>query len=200
MSDQGHGTMRPLRHAPLLAGAALVLLVALAPIEGAAHGPDHPHVGARQGVEQTRAAAVVWAPDAFLVYLENDETLDPDGAAERWGYLYFSPGLKKARAYSVRDGKILVAEDLEMTFEAPPLASQWIDSGAALAAAGEGGGKEFCRDHEGRLDTMLLTRGAFQDGDPDATTWTVIYGAPHAASLFVVVDATDGKVRRVWRG
>jgi hypothetical protein len=40
----------------------------------------------------------------------------------------------------------------------------------------------------------------FETDDPDATTWTVIYTSPHAASLFVLVDAAHGTVRRTWRG
>jgi hypothetical protein len=47
---------------------------------------------------------------------------------------------------------------------------------------------------------MLLLRGAFDDADPDATTWTLVFTAPNAPSLFVMVDAADGKVRRTWRG
>src|SRR5262249_6340814 len=100
----------------------------------------------------------------------------------------------------IREGRVLVAEDLQMTFEAPPLAAHWIDSGAALAAAEESAGREFRTAHGGELETMLLARGAFHDEDPDLTTWTVIYRAPHAPSLFVVIDAADGKVRRTWRG
>jgi len=47
---------------------------------------------------------------------------------------------------------------------------------------------------------MLLMRGAFDDTSPDRTSWTLVYTAPHAPSLFVVVDAAEGKVRRTWRG
>jgi hypothetical protein len=47
---------------------------------------------------------------------------------------------------------------------------------------------------------MLLTRGIFHDGDPNRTTWTVVYTAPGKPSLFVVVDARTGDVRRTWRG
>jgi hypothetical protein len=47
---------------------------------------------------------------------------------------------------------------------------------------------------------MLLMRGAFSEGDPDATTWTFVYRAPDVPSLFVVVSAVDGKVQRTWRG
>jgi hypothetical protein len=155
---------------------------------------------ARAGLEIAQAAALSWAPDAYLVYLENDEDLDDAGAADRWGYLFFSPTLDKSRVYSVREGRILVAEDLVMKFEAPRLAPDWIDSGAAIAAADEKAGRAFREDHGGSLRTMLLMRGAFHDKDPDQTTWTLIYTAPDGPALFVVVDATEGTVRRTWRG
>ena len=180
------------------AGFAALLLSGLLPL--AAFAREAVRFEASAGVADASAAARIWAPDAFLVYLENDEDVGTGGTAGRWGYLYYSPTLKKARAYSVRDGRIIVAEDLAMAFEAPPVSTQWIDSGAALAAAEESAGRAFCHDQGGRLETMLLSRGAFHDGDPDQTTWTVIYSAPHSPSLFVVVDAAQGKVRRTWRG
>lgn len=161
---------------------------------------DHVPYPARARVEIANVAAQAWAGDASLVYIENDEMLDASGSAVRWGYLFYSPALKTSRAYSVRDDKILVAENLEVKFEAPPLGSPWIDSGAALAAAEAHGGEAFRRDHQGSLKTMLLMRGVFDDKQPDATTWTLIYSAPGTASLFIVVDAADGKVRRTWRG
>ncbi len=157
-------------------------------------------LGARAGIDIARAAALAWAADAVLVYIENDEPVDDAGLSPRWGYLFHSASLEKSRAYSVRGGKILVAENLEMKFEAPPLASDWIDSGEALLVADKHSGREFRRDHQGRLSTMLLMRGAFHDGNPDQTTWTLVYTSSSSPSLFVVVDASEGKVRRTWRG
>ena len=183
--------------APAALAAALALVALLA---AGASAREHAPVAARAGLTSSAAAAQVWASDAALVYVENDEDLDDQGAAPRWGYLYFSASLQKARAYSVRDGEVVVAEDLEMQFEAPPVATEWIDSGAALAAAEARAGRAFRHDHEGRLATMLLTRGTFQVGDPNVTTWTLIYTAPHAPSLFVMVDAALGTVLRTWRG
>lgn len=155
---------------------------------------------ARSGLSLAADAAQVWSSDAALVYVENDEHVGDDGAAQRWGYLFFSPALKKCRAYSIRGGRILVAEDLDMKYEAPPVSSGWIDSGAALSAAEQAAGRSFRADHHGSVATMLLSRGAFSAGDPDETTWTVIYSSPDAPSLFVLIDAAQGKVRRTWRG
>jgi hypothetical protein len=197
MSDSaGNAGMRHRRRWTV--AAVVLVLVAAAPATLGAR--EHAPFAARAGLELAAAAAASWSQDATLVYLENDEPLDAHGAAARWGYLFHSPTLGKARAYSVRDGKILVAEHLEMQFDAPPVAGQWIDSGAALAAAELGAAGAFRRDHGGRLSTMLLMRSAFEDGDPDRTTWTLVYASPEGPSLFVVLDAADGKVRRTWRG
>ena len=155
---------------------------------------------ARAGLDVASAAARIWAADAMLVYVENDEDLNPGGGAERWGYLFYSDQLQRARGYSVREGRIVTAENLEMAFEAPPVTTEWIDSGAAIRAAEESVGRAFRREHQAHLATMLLTRGALSDGDPDLTTWTLVYSSPQAPSLFVVVDAAAGKVRRTWRG
>ena len=193
----GHGRGTGARAAWRAVAAGLLVPALFASAAGAR---DHVPFAARSGVDGSAAAAQIWAPDAFLVYVENDEDVDARGAAPRWGYLYYSPSLRKARVYSLRDGALAVAEDLDMKFEAPPLATGWIDSDAALRAAEERAGRAFCREHGGRLSMMLLSRGTFEADDPDATTWTVIYTSPHAASLFVLVDAAHGTVRRTWRG
>ena len=179
---------------------AAVILLSLAVGMPASRAAESVPYQAHGGLDIAREASDAWARDAVLVYVENDEDLDPQGASPRWSYLFYSSSLDKLRFYSVRAGKILVAENLNLKFEAPPLSAQWIDSGAALAASEQGEGGEFCRKEGGHLSTMLLMRGAFQDKDPDQTTWTLVYTAPNAPSLFVVVDATAGKVRRTWRG
>jgi hypothetical protein len=163
-------------------------------------GRETPRFPARAGLDLAAEAALAWSPDARLVYVENDEPVDEAGGAERWGYLFQSVALDRLRGYSVRDGRILVAENLEMKLEAPPLAVEWIDSDAARAA-GEKASEDFRKDHaSARLSNMLLMRGAFNEKDPDETTWTLVYTAPGVPSLFIVVEATGGHVRRTWRG
>ena len=187
------------KHAAALAAVTTLALATGLPASRARAGDSVPYQ-AHAGLDVAREASDAWARDAVLVYVENDEDLDAQGASPRWSYLFYSSSLDKLRFYSVRAGKILVAENLNLKFEAPPLAGQWIDSGAAFAASDQGAGGEFCRKEGGHLATMLLMRGAFQDKDPDQTTWTLVYTAPNAPSLFVVVDAAAGKVRRTWRG
>ena len=180
----------------LLAGVVVATLVG----SGTAIARDPAPFSARTGVDIATSAARAWAADAYLVYLENDQDLTTTGAADRWGYLFYSPGRHEARAYSVRDGKILTAEDFTVRMDPPPVATEWMDSEAAFAVAEEKAGAKYRTEHGGASETMLLMRGAFHDRDPDATTWTVIYRAPNTPSLFVVVDAATGKVARTWRG
>lgn len=180
-------------------GAVIAALAATA-IAGSAQGGDKVPYSARTGLEIARDAALTWAPDARLVYVENDEPVSSEGTAERWGYLFQSQSRGKARGYSVREGRILEAFDLGFDFAAPPLPDGWVDSAAALAAAEEKVGAKFRLEHGGQLATMLLVRGAFYEREPDASTWALVYTSATQPALFVVVDAAEGKVVRTWRG
>jgi hypothetical protein len=182
--------------ASLLAVAALVMARATAALDE----PAPTTFTARGGLDVAADAARAWAPDARLVYLENDEDVRPDGTTGRWGYLFFSARAGQARGYSVRDGKLEEAADLGFDFDAPPVSEDWIDSGAALVAAEQKAGARYRAEHGGRLATMLLIRGAFHDEEPNATTWAFVYTADHVPALFVVVDAKNGDVVKTWRG
>jgi hypothetical protein len=183
--------------------AALALgigVAALALVAAAAEARPARPFAARAGVDLAMAAARAWSADAALVYVENDEDVDADGAAARWGYLVYSPSRARARAYSVRDGKLLVAEDLDLRVTAPPLAGEWIDSGTARAAAEREARRVLRKRETARLTHMVLVRGPFDDRAPDETTWTLVYAVSGAPALYVVVDAAGGQVRRTWRG
>jgi len=174
--------------------------VSLAYFAGPSNAGDPTPFTAYAGLEVARDAALSWAADAQLVYLENDETVGPDGTAIRWGYLYYSHNKKYARGYSVRNGEILEAADLGFDFEAPPLPDTWVDSRKALIAAEKKAGQEYRREHGGRLSTMLLIRGALNDKEPNASTWALVYTSDTEPVLVVVVDAAEGKVIKTWRG
>ena len=178
----------------------IITLAILFALTAPAAAGDHAPFSARAGLDIARDAAVSWAPDAQLVYLENDETVATDGTAVRWGYLFYSNAKSKARGYSVRDGKVLEASDLSFDVEAAPLADPWIDSAAARTAAEARAGAEYCRQFNGRLVAMLLIRGAFHEKQPDATTWALVYQSASQPPLFVIVDASNGDVVRTLRG
>jgi len=157
-----------------------------------------PSFSAREGLDLAAAAARAWESDASLVYLENDEPLDVQGRAPRWSYLFHSATRDEGRVYSIRDGAIVVAVDLDFVFESPPVTGTWVDSDVALAAADEGGGAEYRRKFGGAPSTLLLMRGEVRGSGPDLPAWTVVYISSKAPSLYVLVDARTGEVRRTW--
>lgn len=179
-----------------LAVGVIACLAQAAPRAAAGEPASH---AARTGLEIAREAARTWAADAELVYVENDEPLAAAGVAARWGYLFRSRTADAARGYSVSGGRIVEAADLGFDFDAPPIAGDWIDSDRALAAA-DRAAEDYCHRHGGRLATMLLVRGAFNERRPDGTTWTVVYVSDTAPSLLVVVDAAHGEVLRTLKG
>lgn len=180
--------------------AVCVLAACMSLVVGNAAAAKVQPFAARGGLELATAAARIWAADAELIYVENDEAVTGTGTAERWGYLFHSETRGRARGYTIRGGEILEAADLDFELDAPPLDTVWVDSDVALAAAEEKAGRAYRVDHGGRLETMLLIRGAFHDGDPDASTWAVVYTADDEPALTIVVNAADGKVVRKWKG
>jgi len=128
-----HRQHRP-RTARLTPAVCLLALLA-APAANPVAAGDRIPFSAYEGLDLARDAALVWSPDAELVYLENDEPVGPNGTAERWGYLFYSPAEGESRGYSLRNGKVLEAADLEFDFSAPPLPDKWLDSGEILAVA-----------------------------------------------------------------
>jgi len=175
---------------------ALLLLVFAG---GAQAGGDDVPVSAGDVLELAKSSAANWAEDSVLIYLENDESVDAAGHASRWGYLFYSPSRDRWRAYSLSQNELESAGDLDFAFKAPPVSGGWLDSERAFAIGEDAGGREYREKRSGRLRTMLLMRGAFGD-DPNLTTWTLVYDAPGTPSLFVVLDAIDGDIVRVWKG
>ena len=183
-----------------IAGFAAAACAAWAAFPGAVRAGDPVPFSARAGESLAREAALAWTDDAQLVWVENDEPVSDAGAAARWGYLFYSPSRDASRGYTVRDGKIRQANDLRFDFPAPPVEGEWVDSGDALAAAEAKAGAKYRAEEGGRIHSMLLVRGMLDVKHPDAATWAVVYDSETAPGLWIVVDATSGKVVRTWRG
>ncbi len=150
---------------------------------------------ARDGMGLAASAADSWADDARLVWVENDTALDPEGHASAWGYLYYSLEKHAMRSWSVRDGHIVVAADHTVSAEAPALETNWLDSAEIANRAWEGGGREFCATGGG-LAHLLLVRGVFA---PE-TAWVAVFDNGAGPSLYVLVNAASGDVKKRWRG
>ncbi len=177
-----------------------VLLFALALVLPSGSRAEDVTVTARAGLEQAFDAARTWAPDAFLIYIENDEPVAALADATRWGYLFHSPVRGSSRAYSIENGEIKVAQDLDFTFDSPPLPGTWMDSTDALVAAENEAGREYREKTGGTVDSMFLVSGLLHPKNPEGATWAVFYTSPDQPSLWVVVDAETGGVVRTWRG
>jgi hypothetical protein len=187
--------MKPLMHPSIGSLAWTAGLVGLVAAMTSFAG-EPPATLARDAFALAGDAAKAWAADATLIYLENDEDVDASGASRRWGYLFYSPELGDARAYSVSGGKIAATLDPTFRFDAPPLPEAWLDSDGALRLA-----LEQVRDHGFDVPaSMVLLRGAFDEKQPDRTCWLVCFRREGEPATFVVVDSAEARVVRTWRG
>ncbi len=152
-----------------------------------------PKVTARSGLGLAEQAADAWADDARLVWVENDAPVDDTGRAGAWGYLFWSPAKGSMRSWSVRDGKLDVAEDHSVTAPARGLDS-WVDSDAIVAGARSRALDAY--ESGCTLDSLLLVHGVFDKG----AAWVAVFSTPDGPSIYVVCDAASGRILRDWRG
>ena len=91
------------------------------------------------------SARSAWAPDAFLVYIENDEARAMPAAQRIAGATSSFPATRRGAGRTrSATARIVVAENPDIKLEPPPAGrAEWIDSGAALAAAEDGGARAF---------------------------------------------------------
>lgn len=150
---------------------------------------------ARTGVTLAAAAADAWADDARLVWIENDTPIDTEGRAAQWGYLYYSRAKHAMRSWSVRDAQIVAAVDHTVSAEAPALDADWQDSSAIAPRAWDEGGREFCAAG-GTLVRLVLVCGVFA---PEPA-WCAVFDRAEGPSLYVLLDAKSGEVKKRWRG
>lgn len=156
--------------------------------------PPLVRASARGNLMVAMTAADSWADDARLVWIENDSPLQRDGSAIAWGYLFYSAANGSMRSYSIRDGKIRLAEDHAVTTAAPSVEQAWKDSPEVAPQAWKRA-QEYCA--EGcELETMLLVSGVFHSG----VTWVAVFSSGQGPRLHVVVDASSGGFLRRWKG
>ncbi|GAB4368258.1 MAG: hypothetical protein Kow0042_09320 [Calditrichia bacterium] len=90
-------------------------------------------------------AAQAWSPDAYLTGIYG--TVEPDGTALIWQYLFYSPGLNDQTGWLVF-GDLLVRvamEDSLMDTLAVP--QNWLDSDTILAITETNGGSDFRQNY-----------------------------------------------------
>jgi len=98
---------------------------------------------ARAGLAQAQAQSLAWKPDAILVQVMTTSG-NPDGTADKWAYLFHSPGSKRGFRVDMKGGK--VDRTLETTTGLTErLDAEFIDSPRALSEAGASGLKVKAR-------------------------------------------------------
>jgi hypothetical protein len=176
--------------------------LALSCAAGRVAARDATPFAARGGLELASAAAQSWSGDAVLVYVENDEGLNNDaaGTSPRWSYLFYSAAQDRARVWSVRGGKIATAENLDMRFDAPPVAAGWLDSGAALAAAERAAAPSSGPPTAARTSRPCCSCAARSPRaiptPPPGRSSIARPASPRCRRR----ERDDGKVQRTWRG
>ena len=187
---------RPL--VPFAGAAALVLagLLACAPFAHAASlslipKPEGIGLKARDGYESAKALARPWQQDATLVYVEASESLWPDGTADAWTYLFWSPTARVTRGWTVRKGGTAVWYELAFPFSPPPIEDGWMDAFNALEKAGKD--PAFTQTKAaGSLRIAMLSNGLSLPDGPGRTTWLFGFGQGASAGREWIGDALRG--------
>jgi hypothetical protein len=126
-----------------------------------------------------------WQPDAVLTSASTLKA-NPDGTAEAWSFLFYSPKTKKAYSVDVRAGQL---HTLEVNSHLSEPVGEFIDSDRAMQEAKKNGLKGA-----GPL-TMALMRMGQSTKEPGAF-WTVGAGFSRGDVSVVLVSRTGGLVTR----
>lgn len=112
--------------------------------------------------------AHVWSGDAFLVYVENADTLAADGSARAWTFVYSSPD-RGARAFTFAESGRLTSVAVPFVFDSLPIEAGWIEPSALLAAFIVS--DNSARAAIGSPRTAVLSRGLLPARLGSGTAW-----------------------------
>lgn len=137
---------------------------------------------AKAGLAQAQQAAQKWQKDAILVSVSTLEA-NPDGTAEKWGYIFYSPKAKQGYSIDVKGGKIVNA--MEVGPHIKDAVGEFVDSDKAIAEAKKNGLKS-----KGRPPMSLMVMG--QATKQPGTYWSI--GMPlNPGDVSVMIEGKTGK-------
>jgi hypothetical protein len=124
---------------------ALVLSCAVLPVSAPAQDDDV--VSAREHFAEVLAAAVTYASDVELIFIDGGD-VDESGESHNWTYFFKSPGLDRVLSwqYEHDDGSVRRLTGVRPSFpialhpDMPAVPDDWIDSGIAIDSADASGG------------------------------------------------------------
>ena len=147
---------------------------------------------AKDNLSTANNAMSARASDAILYGVATTDSVQMNGTAGLWVYLYFSQtkdstygvsfiyGTAYIIAYSVSSGK---------TYSS--IGSSWINSDAAISVAEANGGSAFRNAHPNPLVYMDVQKGIYP-ADQTRIVWLVTYQSGSSDLLYVYIDAITG--------
>jgi len=156
----------------------IVIAVAMTGVSAFAAGTT-----AKVAFDAATAMARQWQADVVPVSI-SALSVQPDGTATSWSYIYFSPQRQKGYSVVTRDGEIVDRGEVTGYLK-DELGKEFVDSDQALAEAGKNGLSGSSET------TMSLVVMGQTTGSPGAY-WTISRGFD-AGAVSVVVDAKNGR-------
>jgi len=138
---------------------------------------------AKAAFDAATAVARQWQGDAVPVSIST-LSVQPDGTATSWSYVFFSPQRQQGFSVATRDGEIVDRGEVTGYLK-EEISKDFVDSDQALTEAGKNG-------LSGSSDTTMSLVVMGQATDSSGSYWTVSRGFG-AGDVSVVVDAKNGK-------
>lgn len=136
----------------------------------AAFRPPVRHQRATDLLLAATATARAWSPEASLVYVENADSLQSDGSARRWTFVYASPERAETRAFTLGEGGA-TSSPLPFAFEPTPVEDGWIEPSALLP--GFAWGDPETRSSVTGAQVAVLSHGLLPGRVGSTTSWYV---------------------------
>jgi len=138
---------------------------------------------AKVAFDAATAVARQWQADAVPVSI-SAVSVQSDGTATSWSYIFFSPQRQQGYSVATRDGEIVDRGEVTGYLK-DEIGNEFVDSDQALAEAGKNG-------LSGSSDTTMSLVVMGQATATPGSYWTISRGF-NADAVSVVVDAKNGK-------
>jgi len=138
---------------------------------------------AKASFGEATTVAQQWQGDAVPVSI-SALSVQPDGTATSWSYIFFSPQRQQGYSVATRDGEI-VARGEVTAYLKDEIGTEFVDSDLALVEADKNG-------LSGSSDTTMSLVVMGQATDSSGSYWTVSRGFG-SGDVSIVVDAKSGK-------
>ena len=149
---------------------------------------------ARSNKNEANTAAAAWAADAALVAVGSTRgSVETDGRAPAWDYLYYSSSNNQARRFTMAFPRVIAEEEVDpdSLLSLDPLPELWFDASVPLLFAQQDS-DNFRGKHPDAEVTAFLSRGQ-RDDTPELPIWRISYtSVQDDTTLTLDYDAETG--------